>query len=264
MREPPAGAWLCDALCFPRAVAVRERWLHEQRWPHAQAPSRVSSLIEPEPEPQHSSSVAGAQWAEARAARVDMDVAASLSQLHAEWMSQRPASSPVQRAGDIDANCHAERLSVDEWCRIGARCGLHVDSGMRHGLEGIARRHEYHTLSYDAVAGWYSTYMKRTMLSDDGTRCDQAPLSCIYRGYACTKLGLTLALFDQQVGVVLRHGIAVPHQSGKAQYTVERSRPAVARRGAVSAHHHAGLGGATPRRAVCARHVGNASGYVRV
>jgi hypothetical protein len=24
------------------------------------------------------------------------------------------------------------------------------------------------------------------------------------------------------------------------------------------------LGGATPRRAVCARHVGNASGYVRV
>ena len=180
VREPPAGAWLCDALCFPRAVGVRERWLHEQRWPHAESPSRVlSSLIEPEPEPQHSSSVAGAQWA-ARAAMVDMNVAASLSRLHAEWMSQRPASSPVQLAGDIDANCHAERLSVDEWCRIATRCGLHVDSGMRHGLEGIARRHEYHTLSYDTVAGWYSTYMKRTMLSDDGTKCDQAPLSCIY------------------------------------------------------------------------------------
>ena len=31
MREPPAGAWLCDALCFPRAVAVRERWQREQQ-----------------------------------------------------------------------------------------------------------------------------------------------------------------------------------------------------------------------------------------
>ena len=31
VRETPAGAWLCDALCFPRAVAVRERWLRDQR-----------------------------------------------------------------------------------------------------------------------------------------------------------------------------------------------------------------------------------------
>jgi hypothetical protein len=82
-------------------------------------------------------------------------------------MSQRPASSPSQRASEIDSSSHAERLSIDEWCRIAKRCGLHFDRGLRHGLEGIARRNEYHTLSYDAVAGWYSTYTKRTMLPED-------------------------------------------------------------------------------------------------
>ena len=111
--------------------------------------------------------------------------AASLRRLHTEWMNQRPASSPAR---GIDPSSATERLSVDEWCRIAKRCGLHFDDRFRHGLEGIARRNEYNTVSYDAIAEWYSTYMKRTMLpvgddasstGDDGTQGCGRPPPCL-------------------------------------------------------------------------------------
>ncbi len=153
---------------------------------HEAQPQMASQrLLEPEPEsdvPQNSSSSPEAEWAGAWAAGTDVEVAASMSRLRTEWMSQRPASSPVQCARDVDSSSHAERLSVDEWCRVATRCGVHFDRGFRRGLEGIALRNEYHTLSYEAVAGWYCTYMKRTILPEVAEHAvagyDLAALSC--------------------------------------------------------------------------------------
>lgn len=136
--------------------------------------------LEPEPEPARArgnlalgreastSGTAGAQeWTDLWSEGLEAGVAASLSRLRAEWISQRPVSSPVRHFGDIDASSAKERLSVDEWCRIARRCGLQFRGGLRKGLEGIAQRDECKTLSFDEVAAWYSTYSKRSTLADD-------------------------------------------------------------------------------------------------
>jgi hypothetical protein len=131
--------------------------------------------VEPEPEPEPEPGAddarqiggeaeAEAAWDGAWAAGVDADVAASLARLRAEWMSQRPASSPARSHLHVDASSHTERLSVDEWCRIAKRCGLRFGGGMRRGLEGIAQRNDFRTLSYHEVERWYVTYTKRSML----------------------------------------------------------------------------------------------------